>query len=227
MQYDVFISCRHTGSDGKVTHDIQIAQSVFDFLSSRGIRCFWAEKSLVTIGQSEYKKAIDDVLDQVPILVVVATSVENLESKWVRYEWDSFHNDILSRRKSGVIIPYIDSINVNDLPRTLRQCQAIQQSDTSLNILTSHITATLGLRQVEDMTRNGQKAVEKLDMLNQVMAESRLLELEILSGMSNMFGMFFSTEQSARMQNHINDLKRILDELSQARSVSNNSESVK
>lgn len=211
MRFDVFVSCRKTDPDGRSTRDSLLARNVYDFLTARGVRAFLAEESLLTMGQAEYKKAIDEVLDHVPVLVVVATSPENLESRWVRYEWDSFFNDILGGVKRGTLLSYLDGVDVKALPRTLRQNQAIQHSEGALQILFSHISAALGLKQVEDMTRSGQMAVDRLDRLTEVMAESRLLELEITSGM---FGTMFSADQRARMQRQIESLKSILKERS-------------
>jgi len=211
VRFDVFISCRKTGDDGRATRDSLLARNVYDFLTARGMLCFLAEESLLTMGQAEYKKAIDEVLDHVPVLVVVATSPENLESKWVRYEWDSFYNDILGGVKRGTLLSYLDGVDVKALPRTLRQTQAIQHSEGALQILSTHISSALGLRQVDDLTRSGQVAVDRLDRLTEVMAESRLLELEITSGM---FGMLLSADQTARMQRQIETLKNILKERS-------------
>ena len=50
----------------------------------------------------------------------------------------------------------------------------------------------------------GENAVKKLNKINHVMAESRLLELEILS---ETFGQVFTTEQQQRMVNQINELR--------------------
>lgn len=59
------------------------------------------------------------------------------------------------------------------------------------------------------LAEDGQQAVQSLNRLNFVMAESRLLELEITEGK---FGTVFSTEQRGRMQKHIEELKRLTSE---------------
>ena len=56
------------------------------------------------------------------------------------------------------------------------------------------------------LAEDGQQIVQSLNRLNLVMAESRLLELEITEGN---FGPVFSTEQRDRMQKHIEELKRL------------------
>src|SRR5438046_1313353 len=101
MEYDVFISFKHLGPDGTPTRDSQLAEEVYNHLTSRGFRVFFSKKSLEQSGADAYKKAIDDALDASTVLVAVGTSKENLESEWVRHEWDGFHNEMLSGRKSN------------------------------------------------------------------------------------------------------------------------------
>jgi len=87
--------------------------------------------------------------------------------------------------------------------------------------LFSHISAALGVKQVEDMTQDGHIAIDRLNRLTEIMAESRLLELEITSGM---FGMMFSPEQRTRMQNQIESLKSILKERSRQNAAATNAD---
>lgn len=68
--------------------------------------------------------------------------------------------------------------------------------------------AKLGPVELE-LTRiaeKGQAAVDTLDRVNAVMAESRLLELEITEGM---FSTVFTEEQRQRMRDHIGKLRRL------------------
>ena len=72
---------------------------------------FLSNVSLERLGISEYKKAIDDALDVAQVLVAVGTSRDNLVWRWVRYEWDSFFNDILSGvQPSGRIFSYVNEL---------------------------------------------------------------------------------------------------------------------
>ena len=56
------------------------------------------------------------------------------------------------------------------------------------------------------LVREGQDAVNNLNRLSVLMAESRLLELEITEGT---FGRMFSDEQHARMKQQIEELKEL------------------
>jgi hypothetical protein len=53
----------------------------------------------------------------------------------------------------------------------------------------------------------GEKVMSNFKRLNQLMAESRLLELEITNAK---FGPIFTDEQRTRMQNHIEELKKLI-----------------
>jgi len=56
------------------------------------------------------------------MLVAVGTSTENLNSEWVRYEWDGFYNDILSKKKpGGKVFAYISGLRPAELP--LKVCR--------------------------------------------------------------------------------------------------------
>ena len=66
---------------------------------------------------------------------------EYLESSWVRYERDSFFNDILSGVKRRALLSYLDGVDVKTLPRTLRQTEAIQHSEGALQMSFSHTSA--------------------------------------------------------------------------------------
>ena len=63
------------------------------------MRVFLSTRWLEERGEAQYKMAIDTALEAAQVLIAVGTSVANLESRWVRYEWDSFFNDILCGRK--------------------------------------------------------------------------------------------------------------------------------
>jgi hypothetical protein len=125
-EYDVFLSHKNLGAGGRPSRDAALAQEVYDHLSAQGLRVFLSSVTLEQLGVAAYKKAIDDALDSAQVLVAVGTSAEALESQWVRYEWESFFNDILSGHKpKGRVFSYVEGISPNSLPRTLRQNQVI------------------------------------------------------------------------------------------------------
>lgn len=98
--------------------------TITKILSSYGYNVFFSSSSLEKLGSSLYKSDIDAALDTVSIMIVVLTKAEYATSQLVKYEWDSFYNDYLSGvRKEANLFTLTNNINVNDLPRTLRNVQ--------------------------------------------------------------------------------------------------------
>jgi hypothetical protein len=144
-KYDVFISAKNLNLDGKRTKDSLMAEQLHNFLTDKGFRVFWSNISLEKLGIAAYKEAIDNALDCAKILVTVGTSKENLESRWVKYEWDSFFNDILSGVKpEGRVFVYIINIKIQDLPRALRQTQCFEHEPEAFNRISRFIGNALG-----------------------------------------------------------------------------------
>ncbi|MBL8830389.1 MAG: toll/interleukin-1 receptor domain-containing protein [Planctomycetaceae bacterium] len=142
--YDVFISFKNLDRSGKPTRDSVLAREVFDRLSSRGFRVFFSPVSLEKLGVSAYKAAIDKALDASRILVAVGTSTENLDTQWVRYEWDGFFNDILSGVKpDGRVFVYVEGCEPRCLPRALRQSQVFAHADGGLEKLAHFVANAL------------------------------------------------------------------------------------
>ena len=63
------------------------------------------------------------------------------------------------------------------------------------------------------LAQEGKQAVHNLNRINYLMAESRLLELEITEGN---FGPVFSSKQRERMKDHIEELKKLTEAANKA-----------
>jgi hypothetical protein len=145
--WDVFVSFKNLGPDGHPTEDSRLARQVFDRLSQIELSVFFSSISLESLGVSAYQKAIDNALDAAKVLVAVGTSPENLESQWVRYEWGSFYNDILSGiKRDAKLFAYVKGIDIPHLPRVLRQNQVFVHQERSLDSLSNFVRNALGLQ---------------------------------------------------------------------------------
>ena len=78
------------------SEDLPLAQQVFSSLQDSGGHIFFSQEILY---QASFGDAIDTALREAKSLVVVGTETEHFFKPWVRYEWQSFHNDILCGRK--------------------------------------------------------------------------------------------------------------------------------
>ena len=124
MHAEVFISFKNSDFSGAPTRDREIATALYDELVSRKISTFYSNSTLLSLGQSVYKKSIDEALDTTKVLVIVASCTDFLNSEWVKYEWESFHQDILSgMKKTAQIVPYFGSFSREETPRSLRDFQ--------------------------------------------------------------------------------------------------------
>ena len=120
-----------------------MAEELYVELEKANIKTFFSVQSLGILGADRYKEMIDTALDECSILIVVGTSVENIQSSWVRYEWDSFYSDILMEKKRGKVFSYIDDINPHDLPRTLRNLQCFEKKYFSIDSIIHYVENAL------------------------------------------------------------------------------------
>lgn len=132
QHYDVFISFKNTAADGTQSIDAQYASQIYKLLTERGISAFYSNVKLLELGEATYKKAIEDALDQSSILVCILSCKEYANSKWVEYERESFHEDILAgRNPNGVIVPYLGNLQGNDIPRSIRNYESFMMASHS------------------------------------------------------------------------------------------------
>lgn len=142
--FEVFISYKNSGQDGERTRDAELAFALHDQLQSKGIKSFCSTLSLAKMGQGAYKDAINQALDASKVMVVVGTTVDNILSPWVKYEWGSFHDDLLTGRKQGgTLCSFIAGMNPNDLPRELRGYESFLLEQNGAELIVEFIQAAL------------------------------------------------------------------------------------
>jgi TPR repeat protein len=140
--YDVFISVKAT-AEGQPTRDAQLARELHSYLRDRGLRVFLSEVSLRERGESQFSQAIYDAIDSAHTLVLVCTRAEHLEGEWVREEWQTFKQDMLSRKKKGGrIFLLLEGVSYNQLPTGLRGHQAVTVAEGALESLYHFIQPT-------------------------------------------------------------------------------------
>lgn len=137
-KYDIFISSK--------SEDYSLSEGVCDFLEANGLKVFIASRELQKIGEAQYAKAIDEVLDNSAHMIVVASSLENIKSKWVEYEWSLFSNDLKSGYREGNLITILsDAVELKTLPGSLRHQQSF-----NLNTYKNHILDYLRVDSSEE-----------------------------------------------------------------------------
>lgn len=119
----VFISHR--------SQDAQVARDLYNYLAKNGLAVFFSTETLARLGVSDFVDAVNTALDCARCMVVLGTRPEYFFSGWVKYEWSSFLNEILSGRKKGELFPFVGQVEHGQLPYSLRSRQIVRYSDTS------------------------------------------------------------------------------------------------
>lgn len=134
--YDIFISFKNKDIIGEETEDSLIANQIYDELKKRDISVFLSKYEIDKNGRSLWRDEIDKALLQAKHLVLVGTSVENIYSGQVKYEWDVFLEDIIANKKpDGSLIPYFKNIDIRGLHRKVSKWQIYDISSTPITAL--------------------------------------------------------------------------------------------
>jgi len=121
---DVFLSF--------ASEDQEIAERVFSYLQNSGHKVFFSNE---TLRHSNFGDEIDNALKDSRSLVLVGTETNRFYKPYVRFEWQSFHNDILSGRKpwKTPFVTFTTNPDMNSLPRPLLYRQIIDYTQGSFD----------------------------------------------------------------------------------------------
>lgn len=169
MHSDVFISFKNSDANGNKTVDGEIARNLYDELTSRKISTFFSNATLLSLGQSVYKKSIDEALESTKVLVIVSTQTQYLNSEWVKYEWESFHHDILSgMKKNAQIVPYFANFTREETPRSLRDFQTFNTGVHSVKEVADFVENAINHIHAEQKNSNDFSDLERLNVRSQL-----------------------------------------------------------
>lgn len=126
--YQVFISYKSTDINKNRTWDSEMGEMLYEALEARGIKTFFAEKTLKATGESKYQQMIYEALDEVNFFVAMCSEPEYLKSSWIAHEIECFHGDILGGVKdidvSAMYTFCEKSVDVHSIPLPMRSMQA-------------------------------------------------------------------------------------------------------
>ena len=146
--YDVFICYKETDENGNRTEDSVIAHEIYEKLTEKGLKVFFARVTLESKLGSEYEPYIYAALQSSRVMLVIGTSFERFDAVWVKNEWSRFL-DMMKTDRSKKLIPCYKGIDVYDIPKEFQRLQAQDLSK---------------LGWIQDLTRGVVKICEKQEV---------------------------------------------------------------
>ncbi|GLU51565.1 hypothetical protein Dfri01_10260 [Dyadobacter frigoris] len=129
---DVFISRKSV--------DAKNARILYKYLVQRGLNVFVSDITLAKKGNSDYTDEINKALEETTHMIVVSSSPDNLNSKWVKSEWTVFIN----RKRSGgtagnVLTVTSQNVKIKDLPLSLRHYEVVPFNIKNFPIIYNYV----------------------------------------------------------------------------------------
>ena len=125
--YDVFICYKETDENGNRTEDSVLAYDIYELLTGKGLKVFFARITLEDKLGQQYEPYIFAALQSARVMLVVGTSNENLDAVWVKNEWSRFL-EMMKTDRSKKLIPCFKSMEIDDLPKPFQRFQAQDMS---------------------------------------------------------------------------------------------------
>ncbi len=121
--YDVFICYKETDDNGQRTEDSVLAQDIYDSLTAKGLKVFFARITLEDKLGQQYEPYIYAALHSAKVMLAIGTQYEYFDAVWVKNEWSRFL-DMMKSDKTKTIIPCYKDIDAYDMPREFKNLQA-------------------------------------------------------------------------------------------------------
>ncbi len=135
--FDVFI-CFKNEPKGKA-----FGQDFYNLLTSRGYRVFFSAATLKSLAGEEYEPYIYAALQSARVMIVIATGAENVNSPWVKNEWQRFLL-LMREDKDRLLIPAVSGMRPEALPADFSHLEAVDLNEmTGAAILLDRTNATV------------------------------------------------------------------------------------
>lgn len=125
--YDVFICYKESDENKERTADSVLAQEIYDELTKKGIKVFFSRITLEDKLGVDYEPYIFSALQSARVMLIITSSIEYVNSVWVKNEWSRYARLALNDH-GKTIIPCYQDIDPEDLPAIIRNKQAQNMS---------------------------------------------------------------------------------------------------
>lgn len=126
--YDIFLSYKEADDVTRQrTDDSYLAHDLYNELTARGYKIFFAPKSL---GVGLYEPKIYAAIISSSVMIVLGTKDEYFNAVWVKNEWSRFA-ELIDNGEKKTLIPVFKNMQATDLPSKLAKFQAYDMADIS------------------------------------------------------------------------------------------------
>ena len=174
--YDIFLCYKETpiGNPKDYTPEFYWAVDLYGKLMGLGYRVFFAKQSLPA-SKGDYEAHIFPALSSAKLMLILTTSVEHVESVWVKNEWSRFirfaKEDPTAGKRFKVIMR---GFKPEELPRELRKEQVLNQDSLEwANQLYAVIEDTFRDKKKEEEERRRRESEEQAARFAKMLEEER------------------------------------------------------
>lgn len=180
----VFISYKQA-DNGMFTKDYYMAKDLYEKLAERKIKAFFSHESIQKRGDPSFESAIDEALGSCSVFVAVGSCKDFLNSRWVKYERETFHAMMMSGskgNKSGMFSYVPPSFSHLDLPPMLASYGSYTDSDlladAIVNLLSNAGAAPYPLSEKELRKQNAIRVDRELQPGHLIASRYLLLDIK-------------------------------------------------
>jgi len=139
--YDVFLSYKELDDLSRQrTDDSYLAHDLYNELTARGYKVFFAPKSL---GVGLYEPKIYSAIISSKVMIVLGTQPKYFDAVWVKNEWSRFA-ELIDNGEQKALVPVFKNMEASQLPNRLAKYQALDMSNISfLQTLTDIIAQSV------------------------------------------------------------------------------------
>ncbi len=121
--FDIFICYKESDEKGKRTPDSVMAHEIYNELTEKGYKVFFARVTLESKLGSMYEPYIFAALNSAKIMLVIGTKKEYFDAVWVKNEWSRFI-DLMRTRPDHYLIPCYKDMDAYEMPEEFLSFQA-------------------------------------------------------------------------------------------------------
>lgn len=121
--YDAFICYKENDENGDRTEDSALAEEIYEALTDKGLKVFFARITLEDKLGQQYEPYIYAALHSSKVMLVIGTQYDYFDAVWVKNEWARFL-DMMGTDRKKKLIPCYKGIDAYDMPREFKNLQA-------------------------------------------------------------------------------------------------------